>query len=319
MRAVDLPAANLRRVLQAMRAHRTPGWHLPAHWLELTYDRVEADGATVGMPIGAHCLDRHGSVHRAAVMVLADVAMAGTLRARFGATARLATVNARLGFAVAGAGGARAQALQAVASCRMDISGGDVPLCVCSVEILSGDERLGSGEATFAVLDNRRGTATHPLPRTSTLRGVAPLGADELTAEESAVFALARGAAMSPPSGASFLEAFWGLLPTPGNGGAECVFERGPHVANRVGDVQGGILLALATQTGVAALSSEWRLVDVSAKYLAAASTGRALLARAEVVQTGRQIAFVECGLTDESDRLLLRADITLVRKGAQT
>lgn len=311
----DQHSANVRRVLQSMQAHRTPGWHLPAHLLELTYDRIEADGAWVGMPVGSHCLDRHGDVHRAAIMVLADVAMAGALRGRFGATSRLATVNARLDFARAGA----VRPLQAVATCRLEISGGAVPLCVCSVDIQSGNERLGSGEATFAVLDNRRATATHPLPRSSTLHGVAPLGDDELTAEEAVVFALACDAETSGPPDSSFLEAYWGLLPQTGDGWAECVFGQGMHVANRVGDVQGGILLALATETGVAALSQQWRLVDVAARYLAAANTGGALLARAEVVKMGRQIAFVECRLTDESNRVVLRADLTLVRNGEQT
>lgn len=294
-----------------MRAHRTPGWHLPAHLLELTYDRIEANGASVGMPVGAHCLDRHGDVHRAAIMVLADVAMAGALRGRLGSTARLATVNARLDFASTGP----AQSLQAVANCRLEILGGAVPLCVCSVDILCGAERVGSGEATFAVLDNRRATATHPLPRTSTLHGVAPLGADELTTEESVVLALARAAETPRQPASSFLEAFWDLLPTAGDGWAECVFRPGMQVANRVGDVQGGILLALASETGVAALSAQWRLVDVSARYLAAGSAGQILRARAEVVKRGRQIAFVECRVSDASDRMVLRADLTLVRQ----
>jgi len=293
-----------------MRAHRTPGWHLPAHLLELNFDRIEAEEARVSMPVGPHCLDRNGAVHRAAIMVLADVAMAGALRIRFGATARLATVTARLNFASARA----AQHLQAIATCRMDISGTVVQLTVCTVGIYSGSELLCSGEATFVVLDNRRGTAMHPLPRTSTLYGVEPLGVDELTAEEHAVLSLARRADTSPPPRESFLEAFWGMVPKAGDGWAECAFERGMHVANRVGDVQGGVLLGLAAQTCVAVLSEDWRLVEASARYLAAADTGRSLLARAELVRMGRNIAFVECSVTDESGRVSLRAEATLAR-----
>jgi len=72
-----------------------------------------------------------------------------------------------------------------------------------------------------------------------------------------------------------------------------------------VGDVQGGILLALASETGVAALPAQWRLVDVSARYLAAGTAG--------------QIAFVDCRVVDPSGGVVLRADLTLVRDGERT
>jgi len=170
---------------------------------------------------------------------------------------------------------------------------------------LCGADVVGSGEATFVVLDNRRATATHPLPSSSTLHGIAPLGIDELTPEESAVLALACAAEAHRQPPCSFLEAFWGLLPTAGDGWAECTFMPGMQVANRVGDVQGGILLALASETGVAALPAQWRLVDVSARYLAAGTAG--------------QIAFVDCRVVDPSGGVVLRADLTLVRDGERT
>lgn len=307
----DLNAENLRRVLKALSAHRTPGWHLPAHFLELHYDFIEADEARVAMPVGPHCLDRDGAVHRAAITVLADVAMGGALRVRCGSTARLATVSARLNFA----NPRPAQQLQAIARCRMVITDAAVAMAVCSVDIHSEGERLCSGESTFVILDNRRGTASHPLPRASTLRSAKPLELDQLTAEEATVLAFARRSDSTAQSAVPFLEAYWGLVPKAGEGWAECVFERGMHVCNRVGDVQGGVLLGLAAQTSAAVLSDEWRLIDASARYLAAADTGRALHARAETVRMGRNIAFTECKVTDESGRVALLAECTLARK----
>jgi acyl-coenzyme A thioesterase PaaI-like protein len=220
----------------------------------------------------------------------------------------MATVSARLNFApVGGAGRMVASAKRCLA-----LDAVSLPLGVSLLTIEAGGAICCSGEAAVAVLGEGHGTAPHPLPRENRIEDVAPLSPQELTPEEQEVLARARKAEWMPGPQA-FLERFWGILPQAGEGWAECVVYAGRHVANRVGDVQGGILLGLAAQTSVAALPRGWSLVDLSAQFVAAAS-GPWVLARAECIRRGRNIAFVDCRISDNAGRTTLKAQATLAR-----
>ena len=60
-------------------------------------------------------------------------------------------------------------------------------------------------------------------------------------------------------SGQPFIRHFWGFLPQAARNAASCVMPVGPHVGNRVGYVQGGVLLGLAAVTATAALPKPGR------------------------------------------------------------
>jgi uncharacterized protein (TIGR00369 family) len=111
----------------------------------------------------------------------------------------------------------------------------------------------------------------------------------------------------------SFLERFWDMVPRSGDGWAECTLKRGLHVGNRVGDVQGGILLGLAAQSCSAVFPDGWSLVDISAQFMAAAK-GQTVIARADVTRAGRNVASIECRIRDVEGAAMLLAHATLVR-----
>jgi acyl-coenzyme A thioesterase PaaI-like protein len=299
----------IRRVLQALRANRTPGWQFPGHYLGLSFDELAADSARVSMPVGANCLDSEGRVSLAAVSVLADVALAAALRERAGASARMATVSMRLSFApIAGA-----DRLVASAQRTMALDDSAMPLAVSTLSVRAGDAVCCTGEAIFAVLENRRGTAAHPLPQDNRVHELAPLDPKELSEPEADVLLRARNAEDASAEPSAFLERFWEMRPQSGEGWAECRLNRGLHVGNRVGDIQGGALLGLAVLTSAAVLARGWRLVDVSAQFLAP-STGPWVKARAETTRLGRNIAYIECRVCDEAGQLGLAAQATLAR-----
>jgi uncharacterized protein (TIGR00369 family) len=93
-------------------------------------------------------------------------------------------------------------------------------------------------------------------------------------------------------TGQPFLRHFWGLLPEAAPGGALCVMPNGPHVGNRVGYVQGGILFALGAATAMAALPETWRLSSMTAAFISPGQ-GPALRAQASVVHQGQRVAVV--------------------------
>ncbi|MCY1556287.1 hypothetical protein D9M68_930250 [compost metagenome] len=86
------------------------------------------------------------------------------------------------------------------------------------------------------------------------------------------------------------------------------------HIANRVGDIQGGLLLGLAGRTCSAALPQGWRMLDISAQYIAP-SPRSGVVMRAKTLRIGRSLASVECEATDAAGRLTLRAQANFVKE----
>lgn len=303
---------HVRRVLQALRLNRTPGWHFPAHYLGLYFSSLNQEDVEVTMPLDSPGVDTLGCVVPVALATLADTALTAALRGRAGNEARLATVSMNLSFASLHV----ENTLRARSHCKFRITDVAMPMAVTSLMVKSGEQVVCSGEASVAILDNRRGTAPHPLSGARCFETVEPLGFAELTKVEQKVLerALSASAACSG-SDRSFLELFWGLNPAvTGGGAAEYSFDCGSHVSNRVGDVQGGVLLGLAAHASAAALGAEWQLLDVSSQFVAA-GTGPRLHVSAEVLRVGRNVATVGCTVSAEARQVVLRAHATLVRR----
>ena len=79
----------------------------------------------------------------------------------------------------------------------------------------------------------------------------------------------------------------------------------GPHVGNRVGFVQGGILLGLAAVTATAALPERWTLSGIAAAFVSPGE-GAALKAQANVVHHGRRVAVIRTEITRSDGRRVL-------------
>jgi len=105
---------------------------------------------------------------------------------------------------------------------------------------------------------------------------------------------------------------FWGFLPESAPGGATCVMPNGPHVGNRVGYVQGGILFGLAAATATAALPETWRLSLAAAAFISPGD-GPALRAQASVVHQGQRSAVIRTEVLRSDGRRVLEVMSTHV------
>jgi len=79
----------------------------------------------------------------------------------------------------------------------------------------------------------------------------------------------------------------------------------GPHVGNRVGFVQGGVLLGLAAATAAAALPERWMLSAIAAAFVSPGE-GAALKAQANVVHHGRRVSVIRSEITRSDGRRVL-------------
>lgn len=303
------PISFSQQVLRALHAARTPGWMFPAHLLDVFFEQpVSEDGAIALMHIGDHCRDASGRVSTAAVSLLADVCMAAAVRGRVGKSVRVATVSMRLSFNQR----PRKGRLRAIAKVQFLPTDRAVATAVVVVRISDDEERLCvTGEATFAVLENKQGTAQHPLPIQSTL--TATLDSTELTDEEREVW---RRACTCESSGLEALESFWSLSSSceemTGEGGQWTV-DIAKHNTNRVGHLQGGVLLALLARASQATVKTDFELGDIYVQYLDSVSGPQALI-QSKALRSGRNTAFMHVTMSSAQGQLLATAQASLMK-----
>lgn len=111
--------------------------------------------------------------------------------------------------------------------------------------------------------------------------------------------------------GASFIQQFWGGSATRhGTAVASRHLLIGPHIGNRVGHVQGGIVLGMAAATACDLAPGTMNLSNVSAWYISP-GRGKSLTVRSRFVHAGRTIATVRTQVRT-SDRQLVLEAVTL-------
>jgi acyl-coenzyme A thioesterase PaaI-like protein len=265
------------QVLRAIAANREPGFHFAGNLLELSFDRVEPHDTRLSLDAAAHLTGADGQLNLGALAMLVDFAIAGAMRSTLAPHQRLATVS--LAFELTNV--PRTGRLEARATLGGFIREGKGRVGKGSVSVSSGQGVVCVGSGAFMALDPPSGVNLSPVPhRTRDMPPVAPLSAGEYTEEEQEIIARADAALADPRP--SFIERFWGL-------GADSM-ENGPHVGNRVGHAQGGILLALGALAASRALPEQWRLSGVSGWYLRPGE-GSPLSASASVVHEGRLTA----------------------------
>lgn len=294
-----------RRVLAAIAANRTPGFNFPGHFLELSYERVARGRSLVSMEAGAHCTDARGQVNIGALALLADMALASSMRSAVGTSARLATVSMSLQFT----GEEHAGTLKADARLDGFLAGATGRQGIARVEVRGGGKLACSGSGTFMQLSHP--TAPHPLPRRGSLARIALPDPDHLNAAEEAVYARARKALGKPRP---FLPAFWGYAPRRTKAGAVASAPNGMHIGNRVGHAQGGVTFGLACTTASAALPGNWMLSGASAWYIGP-GTGESLKAKSTIVHRGLLTAVVHTRIENDEKRGVLEVVTSHARK----
>lgn len=175
------------------------------------------------------------------------------------------------------------------------------------VSINDGSGEIGYGSGSFMVLEPPAGVSLHPVPMRKRGDAEPPLltesdlEPDELRILRHADEALERAARTGQP----FIRHFWGLLPEATPGGASCVMPNGPHVGNRVGYVQGGILYALGAATAMAALPESWMLTSMMAAFISPGQ-GASLKAQASVVHQGQRTSVIRTAIMRSDGRQVL-------------
>jgi acyl-coenzyme A thioesterase PaaI-like protein len=257
------------------------------------------------MEVGAHCADADGQLNVGALALLADMALASSMRSAVGASARLATVGMSLQFT----GEPRSGTLKAEAAMDGFLAGAAGKQGLARAEIRSGRKLVCSGSGSFMLLDQV--TAPHPLPRRASLARVQVPDPEHLNAAEEVVYAHARDALARPQP---FLPAFWGYAPRRTKNGAVASAANGMHIGNRVGHAQGGVTFGLACSTASAALPDNWILAAASAWYIGP-GIGKRLKAKSQIVHRGLLTAVVHTRIENDERRGVLECVTSHARK----
>lgn len=292
-----------RRVLRALALNRTPGLHFPGNFLDLSFDRVAAGDTRLSFEAGAHCDDARGEADIGALAMLADMALAMSVRAELEPSTRLATVSMTLELSAL----PRTGRVGATAKCHGFLGEGYGRAGRSRVVIQGAEGEIGFGSGAFMVLEPPANVTLHPVPRRK--RSDAPpavLEESELAPEESSILrhaeaSLERSARAREP----FIRHFWGFLPQRTPDGAACVMPNAAHVGNRVGHAQGGILLGLAAATASVALPPSWLLTGLSAAFVSPGE-GPVLKAASSVLHHGRLTSVVRTEITRSDARRVL-------------
>jgi len=270
---------------------------------------VEAKETRLSLDVAPHIADADGQLNIGALAMLADFALANCMRAILEPHQRLATVSMTIELTNA----PRTGRLAATSRFEGFIREGKGRIGKSRVAIFQKEDPICVGTGAFMALDPPGDVKLHPVPhRRREDPALPPLKETELTAEEKAIVARA-DAALKDPS-PSFIERFWGFLPHRTAHGASCKASNGPHIGNRVGHAQGGVLLGLAASTAACALPDTWRLSAVSAWYLRPGQ-GSALTAKASIVHHGRLTALARTQVMDADQNPVIEVMTTHVHR----
>jgi acyl-coenzyme A thioesterase PaaI-like protein len=284
-----------RRVLRGIALNRTPGFHFPGNFLDVSFDRVDRKGARLSIDPGPWNADASGQTDLGALAILADLALGASIRAQLSRETRVATVSLSLQFT----GVPRLGRLQARGEFQGFFERGAGRLGLSRVTVSGSAGQVCYGTGSFMALAPPKGVTLHPVPLRK--RGSAePLLADEkqLDQEEKRILARADAALAA---GGEFIASFWG--------GAK-VLRNGLHAGNRVGHAQGGILVGMAAANAAGALAGNWQLSAVTALYISPGE-GSLLRARSAVVHLGGLTAVVRTQITGKNRRRVLEVVTT--------
>ena len=301
-------AAIQSRVLRGLALNREPGFHFAGNFLDVSFDQVSREASRLSLESGPHCVDADGQIDLGSFAMLADLALAATVRANLERAQRLATVSMNLELT----GLPRTGRLDAAGEFHGFFREGSGRLGQARVVVASAAGEVAFGSGSFMALRPPAGVTMHPAPNRRRDDPLPPaLGADSLERDERRIVRQAEAAlARVASDGGSFVERFWGYGPHRLASGAAAAMQNGPHIGNRVGHAQGGIQLGLAAVTAAAALPANWALTGISAWFISPGE-GATLRARSEIVHHGRLTAVIRTRITGRERRRVLEAVTT--------
>jgi acyl-coenzyme A thioesterase PaaI-like protein len=292
-----------RRALQALALNRNPGYHFGGHFLDLQCRRYEAGEAVFELAPGPHCVDLDGTMNLAALLLFADMTLSAANRLYVDPSARTATLAMRVEFTGAPARGllraeAKSEGFSPHTALAQAASAGTVRAAGAVVARMSG---------IWVSPPAPEGRVLNPLPWERKHAAVVPaLTPAQLDPLEKNVMRRVRQALRDAPHGA-FLHNLWQPTVRHTPHGAVSRLAVGMHVGNRVGHVQGGLLLNAALATAAAAVPHHPLLTAASAWFISPGQ-GKALRSRSTVLQKGRNVAVVRTEVFAPGGKRVLEA-----------
>ena len=264
-----------QQVLRGIALNRTPGFHFAGNFLGIDLAEVGTSTRVV--------MDSGHEVEPATLFMVADIALAASIRSQLAPNTRLATVSMQLqlnGEPVAGR-------IEARGDFAGFAAGGAARQGLARVTLTAQGRHVGSGHGAFMALDPPPGMTLFPVQPARRDEVELPPEAS-LDASERNILARAERALAGGEG--SFISRFFGIVPAATQDGAACRMENGAHVGNRVGHAQGGVLMGLAAATANTALGAHWTLASIAASFVGPGE-GEALEAVASLVHRGRWTA----------------------------
>jgi uncharacterized protein (TIGR00369 family) len=295
----------LQRVLHAIDIGRSEGFHFPGNFLAVSFDEVAPEKSVVSLKLDSNADGEPADA--TALGVLVDLTMAASVRAALKPDTRMATVSMQLQLTNAPCTG------PLVAESRFHgfMHGTKGQQAIASVTATSGGREVCVGTSTFMVLELPAGIRLPQLNPIDPAQYSVPLHElGGLRPHERLIYERAQAAFAAAGDGPGFFAKLWDFDARRTAEGASATLQNGPHIANRVGHVQGGVLLGFAQAAAGAALSPQWSVTGITAGYVSPGE-GEQLNAKATVVHQGRTTAVVRTEIFGVDDRRVLETITT--------
>ena len=294
----------IERVCRGIAANRVPGLHFPGYFLGLHARGMDKSEVWTALPYGAHCANANGDMNIAAIALLADMGPGAAMRVHLPEATRMATATLQLQFT----GIPVRSDLECHARFDGFFEGAAAVQGRTSGRLVADGKVVCHTVGTFATPPAPPGVKVVPVPWEAMERLPPPVAPRDMAPDEKQILKSARAALKAVDEKRSFIEHLWAQIAKPRageEGGADNTVRIGPHLGNRVGHVQGGVMIGIAAASAVAALPANARLTGASAWYISA-GMGKRLRVRSRLLQRGRTIAVVRTEVIGDNNRRVL-------------
>lgn len=275
------------RVMQGLARNRRPGLHFPGHFMALDRRQFDRDAVVLALPVGPHIADAQGVIGLPAVSLLVDVTLATSMRPFLAPGVRTATVSMQIVFS----GLPPVGELVCEAQCLGFSTAAALPQAVCRGVLKSSQGVVCYCSGTFVQLATPPGVTLAPTAwEVDTSGDAPPIEGTPLSDVERQVIRHTDRVLLALRPGERFVDRFWGGEIQSGDGKVRSHMAIGPHANNRVGNSQGGLMMAYAASTAAAAVPRHAVLESISAWFISP-GVGRRLRAVGEPLQQGRSLA----------------------------
>jgi acyl-coenzyme A thioesterase PaaI-like protein len=301
-----------KKAKRAIALTRTPGYHFCGNFFDFVYDNASSKHSEVHIDPEPQNTDHDQSVHLVLLAILADMGLATGIRYGLDDRTRLATVSLSLQFT-----GARPTGrVVAVTDTQGHLQGAKGGQGLSLTHIKADNTLIAVGYGAFMILPVPNGASLPAVPWVEKKAPVdPPLDLQTLTNDEKWILERVKASIEHcERTGEDFASHFLNFHPHSQERGAYCEVLNGPHVANRVGHVQGGVILALGMVTANAALGEEWMLSGVTATYISPGE-GEAIHAQSKIIHQGRMTAVVQTSIYNKTGRQALEVLTTHARR----